>query len=150
MSHSYLCNHIHVVFSTKGRRNFITPHLQQRLWPYIRGIARENGMKALAIGGTENHLHGLVSMPATVPVAKAMQLIKGGSSKWIRDIFPTQESFEWQQGYGAFSVSASQIGRTIQYIRNQPQHHQSQTFQEEFVAFLNAHGIDYDPRHVFG
>ena len=81
--------------------------------------------------------------------AKAVQLIKGGSSKWIHDALPGQSQFEWQEGYGAFSVSASQVPKTIAYINNQKEHHRKKTFEEEFLALLEEHGIEYDSRHVF-
>lgn len=81
--------------------------------------------------------------------AKAVQLIKGGSSKWIHDTFAKCKKFEWQEGYGAFSVSASQVERTIAYIRNQKEHHRKRTFQEEFLELLDKHGVEYDARYVF-
>ena len=117
MPHSYLSNLMHCVFSTKERRKFITPEVQQRLWPFIGGIARENGMKALAIGGVADHVHVLLSLPASMPVAKAMQLIKGGSSKFVHETFSDQRSFAWQEGYGAFSVSISHVEETVAYIQ---------------------------------
>ena len=94
------------------------PEVQERLWAYIGGIARENEMKALAIGGAADHIHILVSLPATLSVSKAMQLIKGGSSTWISKTFADQKNFEWQEGYGAFSVGISQVEKTVQYINN--------------------------------
>ena len=105
MSHSYVSNLMHCVFSTKERLPLITPELEPRLWPYLGGIARENKMKAIAIGGTTDHVHGLLSLPATMSFAKAVQLIKGGSSKWVHDSFRDHRRFAWQEGYGAFSVS---------------------------------------------
>jgi hypothetical protein len=81
--------------------------------------------------------------------AKAVQLIKGGSSKWVHDTFPNQMQFGWQEGYGAFSVSASQLPRTIAYINNQKEHHRRKTFQEEFLDLLKKHGIEFDSRYVF-
>jgi len=150
MAHSYVNNLLHYVFSTKDRRKIITPDLQERLWPYLGGIARENGMKALAIGGVEDHVHLLLSLPATLSVAKAIQLIKGGSSKWIHETFPTKRSFAWQEGYGAFSVSISHVKDTIAYIQKQAEHYRKQTFQEEFLLFLKKHGIEYDERYVWG
>jgi len=124
--------------------------LEARLWPYIGGIARENKMRALAIGGTSDHVHTLLSLPATMNVAKAVQLIKGGSSKWVHDTFHEHRKFAWQNGYGAFSVSASQLDRTIAYINRQEEHHRKRTFEEEFIAFLDKHGVEYDRRYVFG
>ena len=106
-------------------------------------------MKALAIGGTVDHLHALLSLPSAMSFAKAVQLIKGGSSKWIHDSFPKYRKFEWQEGYGAFSVSASQVKRTIAYIENQKEHHRKRSFQEEFLKLLDKHCIDYDLRYVF-
>jgi REP-associated tyrosine transposase len=106
-------------------------------------------MKALAIGGTTDHIHTLLSLPSKMDVAKAVQLIKGGSSKWIHDSFSDQRQFAWQEGYGAFSESASQLKRVVAYIEGQKEHHRKRTFQEEFLEFLNKHGVDYDPRYVF-
>ena len=140
---------MHCTFSTKERYPFIDSELEFRLWPYIGGIARENRMKALAIGGTLDHLHALLSLPSTMSFAKAVQLIKGGSSKWVHDTFPVCKKFEWQEGYGAFSVSASQVQRTVAYIQAQKEHHRKRTFQEEFLDLLDKHGIEYDSRYVF-
>jgi REP element-mobilizing transposase RayT len=150
MAHSYICVNIHYVFSTKHRRKIITPELQERLWPYMGGIARENKMKALAIGGIEDHAHVFLSLPSTLSIAKAIQLVKGGSSKWVSDTFPEFKDFEWQEGYGAFSVSISHVGDTIAYIKDQKAHHEKQTFEEEYIAILKKHGIEYDERYVFG
>jgi putative transposase len=150
MAHSYISALYHVVFSTKERRKFINADLQARLWPYLGGIARENDMKALAIGGVEDHVHLLLSLPSTLTFAKAMQLIKGGSSKWIHDEFPALQEFAWQEGYGAFSIGISQIDDTKRYIVNQAEHHRKVSYQEEFIAFLERHGIEYDPRYIWG
>ena len=127
----------------------IDSELQNRLWPYIAGIARENRMKALAIGGTGDHIHAFLSLPAPTSFAKAVQLIKGGSSKWIHDTFAKLRKFEWQQGYAAFSVSPSQAARTIAYINNQKEHHRKRTFEEELIELLDKHGISYDERYMF-
>jgi REP-associated tyrosine transposase len=120
--------------------------LQERLWPYLGGIARENGMTALEVGGIEDHAHVLLSLPATTPIAKAMQLLKGGASKWVHDTFPEHRGFVWQAGYGAFSIGISQVEHTRRYIANQKEHHRRMTYQEELRAFLKKHGIEYDPR----
>ena len=149
MSHSYVSNLMHCTFSTKERYPFIDSELESRLWPYIGGIARQNKMKALAIGGIEDHLHALLSLPAMMSFAKAVQLIKGGSSKWIHDTIPKYRKFSWQEGYGAFSVSASQVERTIAYINGQKEHHRRRTFKEEFLMLLEKHGIEYDSRYLF-
>src|SRR5271167_2017389 len=114
---SYVSSHFHCVFSTKERRPFITPELRDRLWPFLGGIARQNKMKAVEIGGMPDHVHLLISLPSTMTLSKAMQLIKGGSSKWVHETFPNQRAFSWQEEYGAFSVSVSQMDKTIAYIR---------------------------------
>ncbi|MGH9932269.1 MAG: IS200/IS605 family transposase [Pyrinomonadaceae bacterium] len=149
MSHSYVSNLMHCTFSTKERYPFIESGLQSDLWPYIGGIARANRMKALAIGGTADHIHALLSLPSMMSFAKAVQLIKGGSSKWVHDTFPNYRKFEWQEGYGAFSVSASQSQRTIAYIEGQKEHHRRKTFQEEFRELLDKHRISYDAHYLF-
>ena len=150
MSHTFVNALFHCVFSTKQRRRLITPALQERLWPMMGGIAREQGLKALTIGGVEDHVHLLLSLPATIPLAKAIQLIKGASSKWVHDTFPEHSLFAGQEGYGAFSIGVSQADATLAYIRSQPEHHRQTTFQEEFRMFLKKHGIEYDERYVGG
>jgi len=150
MAHSYSCCLVHYVFSTKERRKAIALELRQRLWSYMGGIARENGMKALAVGGTDDHVHTLVSLPATPSIAKAIQLIKGGSSKWIHDTLPAHANFAWQEGYGAFSIGVSGVNETMAYINAQEEHHQTRTFEEEFRVFLAKHNVEYDERYVFG
>ena len=140
MPHSYVSILIHCVFSTKDRKPSIPANLQNKLWPYIGGIARTNKFRALAVGGMIDHVHALISIPATLSVAKAMQLIKGGSSKWINDHLPAR-SFAWQDSYGAFSIGVSQIDDTIRYITNQEQHHAKLSFADEFKSFLERHGM---------
>ena len=140
---------MHCVFSTKERVPFITPELESRLWPYIGGIARQNKMNAIAIGGTADNVHALLSLPATMSFAKAVQLIKGGSSKWVHDTFREHRKFAWQEGYGAFSVSSSQADKTIAYIQQQKEHHRKRSFQDEFIDLLDKHGIEYDSRYIF-
>ena len=149
MGHSYVSAYYHCVFSTKGRRPWIKPELEERFWPYMGGIARENKMTALAIGGVADHVHMLLSLPSTISIAKAMQLIKGGSSKWIHDEFPSMGHFGWQEGYGAFSIGVAQIDDTKKYLANQKEHHRRKSFQEEFVAFLERHGMEWDPKYIW-
>jgi putative transposase len=146
---SYISSYFHCVFSTKDRRPIIDADLRERLWPFLGGIARQNKMRALEIGGVEDHVHLLLSLPATMPIAKAMQLIKGGSSKWVHETFPEQRLFAWQVKYGAFSVSASQLDTVVRYIQGQEEHHRKQTFKEEFVTLLVKHGIEYDERYLW-
>jgi putative transposase len=146
---SYISSYFHCVFSTKERRPFITPELRERLWPFLGGIARQNKMKAIEIGGVSDHVHILISLPSTMAISKAMHLIKGGSSKWVHETFPEQREFAWQGEYGAFSVSVSQLEKISQYIKGQEAHHRKVTFQEEFRALLEKHRIEYDERYLW-
>ncbi|HTY22083.1 MAG TPA: IS200/IS605 family transposase [Desulfomonilaceae bacterium] len=147
MSNTYCALNVHCVFCTKDRRPLIVDEFEQSLWKYLGGIARQNGMKALSIGGVPDHV--LISLPTSISVAKAVQLMKGGSSKWIHDNFPEQRAFAWQRGYGAFSVSTSLIQENVAYIRNQKEHHRRKTFQEEYVSFLRKNWVDYDERYLW-
>lgn len=146
---SYVSSYYHCVFSTKERRPLITPALAERLWPFLGGIARNNKMKAIEIGGVADHVHLLISLPPTLAIAKAMQLIKGGSSKWVHETFLEHRLFAWQEKYGAFSVSVSQLDNIIAYIKGQEKHHKRMSFKEEFLALLKKHSIEYDERYLW-
>ena len=146
---SYVSSYHHCVFSTKERRPLITPGLQERLWPYLGGIAREHKMTAFVIGGVADHVHMLLSLPSSMAIAKGLQLIKGGSSKWVHDTFPEHRLFGRQVKYGSFSVSVSQLDKIMEYIRNQAEHHKKMSFKEEFIALLKKHRIQYDERYLW-
>ena len=148
-SMSYVSAYSHCIFSTKERRRLITRALRERLWPFLGGIVRQNKMKAIEIGGAEDHVHILLSLPSTMAISKALQLIKDGSSKWVHESFPEHRLFAWQEEYGAFSVSVSQLDKTIEYIKGQEKHHRKMTFQEEFLALLKKHRIEYDERYLW-
>lgn len=150
MAQSYCSCMVHYVFSTKGRQKQISREVRDRLWPYIGGIARENAMKAFAVGGTDDHAHVLISLPSIMSVAKGVQLIKGGSSKWIHETFATHRDFDWQDGYGAFSIGVSRLEETIHYINHQEEHHRTRTFEEEYLEFLRRHDMPWNERYVFG
>jgi REP element-mobilizing transposase RayT len=147
MSHSYSSNRVHVIFSTKGRAKIISDELQPKLWAYMAGIAKKQGFDAIIIRGVQDHVHVLLLLPPTMPLAKAIQFLKGSSSKWLNK---NGEQFAWQEGYGAFSVSASQIDEVTRYIKNQAAHHAKRSFEEEFLEFLKRYGVAYDPAHVLG
>ena len=146
MAHSYAQNHIHLVFSTKKRLKLIPEQLQPRLWAYIAGICKNNNMLSFAVGGMPDHIHVLFRLPPTLPLIRAVTLIKSNSSKWLRK---NDARFAWQQGYGAFSVSSSHVAKVIRYVDNQETHHQKFNFEEEFITMLKKHGVSYDPVHVF-
>ena len=149
MPQSFTCLHYHLIFSTKNRLPTITADLQPRLYAYLGGILRSEKSVLLAAGGMPDHVHILLSLPSTLSIAKALQLIKGGSSKWVHDTFPEHRLFRWQVKYGAFAVSVSQLDKTIQYIKSQEAHHRKMTFQEEFLALLRKHRIAYDERYLW-
>jgi REP-associated tyrosine transposase len=150
MANTYAALYYHIVFSTKNRVAYIKPEIESRVWAYIGGAAREHKMTALQVGGAEDHVHALVMAPATLSLSQIAQYLKGDSSKWIHEKFPELRGFAWQDGYGAFTVSKSNLPDVIRYIENQREHHQRKSFQEEYLDFLNKHGIDYDERYVWG
>ena len=149
MADTFFSLNVHCVFSTKNREPLLVGEIKDRLWAFMGGIAKQNKITPLCIGGVADHVHMLVSLPTTLSVAKAVQLIKGGSSSWVHGTFDSLRHFAWQSGYGAFSVSASHIGEAIRYIQNQEDHHRLKSFQEEYVAFLKKHGIQCDERYLW-
>ena len=149
MPHSYVCNIVHYIFSTHERVPILRAEIRPRLWAYLGGIARENKMTPLAVGGDEDHGHALISLPATISMAKGIQLLKGGSSKWLNETFAFTEHFAWQEGYGGFGVDITGLDAIIAYIRGQEEHHRRQTFQEEYLAFLKHNHIEYDERYLW-
>jgi putative transposase len=150
MSHSYSSNRIHLIFSTKNREKRISVELQTKLWPYMAGIARNHGFEAIKVGGVEDHAHALLLLPPTIPLAKLVQILKSCSSKWINDTGTAGKDFAWQEGYGAFSVSASQTEGVIRYIERQAAHHAKRSYEDEFIEFLKRYRVEYDPKHVLG
>jgi putative transposase len=144
MAHTYASNFIHCIFSTKERQPLIPADRKTALFNYLGGIAKSEGFSLLAAGGTSNHVHLLLILPVTNSLANVVQKLKGSSSRWMGP------SFSWQEGYGAFSVSPSQVPVVKKYIRNQEQHHRNRSFEDEFTALLQSCGIEFDTRFVFG
>ena len=149
MANTFTSLHYHIVFSTKNREPWLRPDIEQRVWSYLGGIARENEMKALLIGGVENHVHLLLGIPPIIAVSKAVQLIKGGSSAWVKETFRSVGGFGWQDGYAAFTVSKSSVAEVESYIRGQREHHRVKSFEEEYRAFLVKHEIPFEERYLF-
>ncbi len=147
MSHTYCTNLVHCVFSTKNRSNSIPEDIRERLFAYILGIAKNKGFEILALGGTANHVHLLLAIRAKESLSTVVRDLKANSSRWMTE---TLGDFSWQEGFGAFSVSPSQVGTVKQYIRSQPEHHKRRNFEEELVFLLEKSGIQYDPKYVFG
>ena len=147
MAHSYPNALIHCVFSTKNRRDSIPDDLREKLSMYFVGIGKGHNIPVLCAGGTANHAHLLIALPASVPLAKVIQVLKANSSRWLGE---HGFDFSWQEGYGAFSVSASNVDAVVRYIRTQEAHHKKMSFDNEFIALLKKHGVEFDPRYVFG
>ena len=148
MGHTYSNLLIHVIFSTKDRSPVIDETIRQRLHEYMAGVARKEFGRALCIGGMADHVHGLLSLRTDVSVAEAMCKWKSLSSGWVHKTFPSHQQFGWQSGYAAFSVSHSMKERVARYIQDQEQHHRVRSFEEELVALLEAHGVQYDPQYL--
>lgn len=139
MPNSHVSNHIHIVFSTKGRLKEIDEEFQPKLWAYLAGIAKNHGMHAVAIGGVEDHVHALINVGANLGVAKAAQVLKANSSRWMNENRRTR--FEWQEGYFACSVSRSQVPSVMRYIAGQKEHHKRMDFARELELLLKKHGL---------
>ena len=143
MSRSYVLNYVHCVFSTKSRTQLIRD--PEPLWAYMRGIARNRGFEILAIGGTNNHVHALVSLPAGMHLVDIIRDLKANSSRFMKSNVP---GFAWQDGYAGISVSPSQVATVRQYIANQEKHHSRQTFDDELLMLLDRAGVRYDKQYV--
>ena len=147
MSHTYATNFIHCVFSTKERAKLIPDDKREPLFAYLFGICKNIGIQLVAVGGMADHIHLLIALPADKKLSEAVRDLKANSSRWMSQ---TNRSFSWQKGYGAFSVSASQVPTVEKYIRNQAEHHRKRNFDEEFLALLKKSGVDYDPKYALG
>ena len=150
MANTFTSLYYHIIFSTKNREPWIHQDIEQRIWKFIGGIARKHRMRALQVGGIEDHLHGLIKAPPIFAPSQIAQVLKGESSKWIHQEFPKLRLFNWQDGYAAFTISKDSVEAVIQYIQSQRLHHQTKTFQEEYLEHLEAEGIEYDPRYLWG
>ncbi len=150
MADTYTSLHYHFIFSTKNRVPWIRLEIEHRLWAYLGGIARKHKITALQNGGNVDHIHALVLAPATLAPSQIAQFLKGDSSRWMHEEFPELRRFAWQDGYGAFTVSKSQLPEVIRYIQNQPEHHRKKSFQEEYRDLLQKHVIQYEERYLWG
>ncbi|MBL7219306.1 MAG: transposase [Phycisphaerae bacterium] len=148
MAHTYTSLHYHCVFSTHGRRDLILKDKLPEVHAYMGGIVRNLKGNVLAIGGTSNHAHLLIGLPSAMAPAEAVGKIKANLTGWVHQNITAMSSFRWQEGYGAFAVSCSQIDTVASYILNQPKHHETLTFEQEYLALLKKHNIDYDERYV--
>ncbi len=149
MAHTFSNLLTHVIFSTKDRVPCVKDDLKPNLLAYIGGIVREIKGKVYSVDGTSDHVHMLVSLPPSLALSDAVRTIKTNSSGWVHGLGSDYRAFGWQIGYGAFSVSKSNASAVIRYIQTQEEHHRKISFQEEFVAFLRKHGIEYDVRYIW-
>jgi REP element-mobilizing transposase RayT len=150
MPHTFVCLLVHVVFSTKDRAPDLSPELASRLFPYMGGIIKELHGAPLIINGPADHVHLLLSIPAKTSTADLMRVLKTNSSRWVHEQFPERKRFAWQAGYGAFTVSGSRSDDVRNYIASQQERHQRVSFQEEFLALLKKHGLEYDASDIWG
>ena len=148
MSDSYTNLLYHVVFSTKDRRPLITLENEPRLYDYIGGTIRSLGGICLELNGTQDHIHLLAKLRPDRAVSGVLRDLKANASGWMHDVFPAVKDFSWQRGYGAFTMSQSNVDEVRRYIAKQKEHHRKVSFRDEFVQFLKANGIEYDERYI--
>ncbi len=149
MSNTYTQLYIHFVFAVKYRAAIIEEEWEGRLQKYITGVVQKNGHKLLAINNMPDHLHLFVGLNPNQSISDLMRLVKGDSSEFINKERFTERKFQWQDGYGAFSNSRTQIDGVVKYIANQKLHHSKKTFKEEYLQILRDYGIEYDEKYIF-
>ncbi len=149
MGQSLVKNYLHVVFSTKHRQPLITDAVELKLHAYLSGICKSLDSHALKIGGYNDHIHILCTLSKKIALVKLMEEIKSHSSKWMKAPEVGISDFYWQEGYGAFSVNPSEVELVCDYIERQKEHHKTRTFQDEYRAFLQKYGVEYDERYVW-
>jgi REP element-mobilizing transposase RayT len=149
MANTYSQIYIHVVFAVEGRQNLIAPQHNDELQKYISGILAAQRQKLISINNIPDHLHLLVGLRPDSSLSDLMRDVKASSSKFINEKRWVAGRFSWQEGFGAFSYSRSQLGSVIRYIENQQQHHAKRSFREEYVALLERFCVDYDQRYIF-
>lgn len=149
MSGTYAKLYYHIVFSTKNRRPLITDRFETELHKYICGIIRNIDGSCIEINGATDHTHILAIIPPKISISDALRTIKANSTKWLHETRPKDANFAWQDGYSAFTVSASQVDAVRQYIHDQKIHHQQREFKTELLGLLEKHGIEYDERYIW-
>ena len=149
MANTYTQIYIHIVFAVEGRQNLIPPEHNDELQKFITGIVSGQDQKMIAINNMPDHLHMLVGLRPDSLLSDLVRDVKAGSSKFIKEKRWVAGRFSWQEGFGAFSYSRSQLGTVIRYIENQQQHHAKKSFREEYVELLEKFGVDYDAKYIF-
>jgi putative transposase len=148
MSQSYTNLLYHIIFSTKDRKPIIIEDYQVRLYDYIGGIIRGTGRISLGVDGSEDHVHVLAKLRPDRALSDVLRDLKSNATGWMHDVFPSLRDFSWQRGYGAFTVSYSNVADVRDYLARQKEHHQRVSFRDEFIQFLKANGIEYDERYL--
>jgi putative transposase len=149
MAHTFTNLLAHVVFSTSGRVPLLANEIRNDVHVYMGGILRNLNVIPLQIGGTADHVHLFIRLPADLSVADCLRVVKTNSSRWVKERWPERSRFAWQGGYGAFSVSESMRATVVRYIQNQAQHHRRISFQDEFRALLKNHCVEFDERYIW-
>lgn len=149
MGQSLVKNYIHIIFSTKGRKPLITDSFSIQLHSYLGAICKTHECTPIIVGGFVDHVHILCLLSKKVSLVNLLEDLKSSSSKWMKTLDYTLKDFYWQDGYGAFSVNASQVDVVVEYIINQKTHHQKKSFQDEYRAFLKKYKVEYDERYVW-
>ena len=140
---------LHIIFSTKDRESWLDSDARPRMHAYLATVCRDLGAELVRVGGAADHVHIVTTLPRTLSQAQMIERIKKVSSKWIKTLDARYRDFFWQRGYGAFSVSPSQLDVVLQYVDAQQEHHRTRSFQEEYRELLRRHGIDFDERYVW-
>ena len=149
MANTFTQLRYHCIWSTKNREPMIRPDIEERIWAIIAETGSRHGINVVKVGGIENHVHALIDIPKTLSVSESMKGLKGGSSNGINKAGIINGHFSWQDGYGAFTLSASSVADVLGYITNQREHHRTMTFEEEYVKFLEKHGVEYDAKYLW-
>lgn len=149
MANTYTNLFVHIVFSVKERRKLLDKKLREELYLYISGVAKAKDFQIPFMNGTDDHIHILALLKPNISVVQAVQFIKSNSSKWIHEKYPQLKIFSWQEGYGAFSVSTSQIEKTKRYILNQEEHHKKMDFTEEYKKLMEINNIKFEEQYLF-
>ena len=150
MAHTYVNGLLHVVFSTRNRAPLIANTWKTKLHGMLANIAHDRGFPTVVVGGVDDHVHLLLSLPKDQAVSDCLRVLKATSSKWVNDEFFPTRGFAWQEGYGAFAISPSHKEATVAYIEGQEEHHRHRTFQDEYRDFLTRQGITWDEQYLWG
>lgn len=150
MENTFISCLMHVVFGTMGQRSYLLPDIRSQLVSYLSAIAKSRGTRLITLGGTENHVHLLLAIPARLSIESAVLPLKEASQTWLRQHFDNCKGFTWQKGFAAYSISRSQLESTMRFIQNHQQHHLHKSFREEYIEFLRYHHIPFREEKLFG